>query len=219
MKKVNLFLCAAILIVMSTLTAFIGIEGKSEIKIKINEVKIGNQIWMVENLNVDKFQNGDLIPEAKTNEEWKKAEEEKKAAWCYYNNDPANGSKYGKLYNYYAIHDKRRLAPSGWHIPIYDEWRALDSYLGDSDAGKKMKSNNGWNGTNESGFTGLPGGYRFSKYFLGVGEEAHFWSATSFNGDNMLKLYSLYGFVNYGIGGELCNRQCSDGGSVRCVKD
>ncbi len=88
-------------------------------------VKIGTQIWMTENLNVSTFRNGEPIPEAKTEEEWKKAGENKQPAWCYYNNDPKNGAKYGKLYNWCAVNDIRGIAPTGWHIPSYDEWTIL----------------------------------------------------------------------------------------------
>ncbi len=108
-------------------------------------VEIGTQTWMTENLNVSTFRNGDPIPEAKTNEEWGKAEKEGKPAWCYYNNDPKNGTKYGKLYNWYAVNDPRGLAPTGWHIPTDEEWKKLENYLGE-DAGNKMKSSSGWNG-------------------------------------------------------------------------
>ena len=64
-------------------------------------------------------------------------------AWCYYENNAANGTKYGKLYNWYAVNDARGLAPAGWHIPIDQEWTVLENSLGD-DAGKKMKSTSGW---------------------------------------------------------------------------
>ena len=111
----------------------------------LKSVKIGTQIWMTENLNVSTFRNGDPISEAKTNEEWGKAEKEGKPAWCYYNNDPKNGSKYGKLYNWYAVNDPRGLAPTGWHVPTDEEWKKLENYLGE-DAGNKMKSSSGWNG-------------------------------------------------------------------------
>jgi uncharacterized protein (TIGR02145 family) len=111
-------------------------------------VKIGTQIWMAENLNVLTFRNGDSIPEAKTNEEWVKAGNESKPAWCYYANDAKNGAKYGKLYNWYAVIDPRGLAPSGWHIPNDDEWTTLENFMGD-EAGKKMKSTNGWNNWEE----------------------------------------------------------------------
>jgi uncharacterized protein (TIGR02145 family) len=111
-------------------------------------VKISTQIWMVENLNVDKFRNGDLIPEARTKDEWEKARKDGQPAWCYYDNDTKNGSINGKLYNWFAINDPRGIAPSGWHIPSQKEWEILSNYLGD-DAGKKLKTSFGWNSWDE----------------------------------------------------------------------
>ena len=84
------------------------------------EITIGRQVWMTENLNVDKFRNGDPISHAKTDEEWVKAGENGSPAWSHYDNDPANGEKYGKLYNWYAVNDSRGLAPEGWKIPSDD---------------------------------------------------------------------------------------------------
>ena len=94
---------------------------------------IGEQIWMTKNLNLEKFRNGDPIPQVKTQAQWKKAREEKKPAWCYYNNDPVNGVKFGKLYNWFAVTDPRGLAPKGWHIPNEEEWKQLVKYLDDID--------------------------------------------------------------------------------------
>jgi uncharacterized protein (TIGR02145 family) len=109
-------------------------------------VTIGTQVWMKENLNVSTFRNGDPIPEAKTDEEWKAAGDAKQPAWCYYNNDPKNGTKYGKLYNWYAVNDSRGLAPEGWHVPTDEEWTVLIGYLGgEKDITKKIKSTSGWN--------------------------------------------------------------------------
>jgi uncharacterized protein (TIGR02145 family) len=162
-------------------------------------VIIGTQTWMAENLDVDKFRNGDPIPQAKSNTEWEQAGKNKMPAWCYYDNDPKNGAKYGKLYNWYAVNDSRGLAPEGWHVPSDAEWTTLGDHLGD-EAGKKMKSTSGWqgygckrcdggseefkkicssckgkqenssepfsgNGTNSSGFSGLPGGGRNGSNF------------------------------------------------------
>jgi len=73
----------------------------------VQTVTIGNQVWMTKNLNVDKFRNGDPIPHARTDEEWKKAGENEEPAWCYYESDTRNGEKFGKLYNWYAVNDKR----------------------------------------------------------------------------------------------------------------
>ncbi|MFZ9583254.1 MAG: fibrobacter succinogenes major paralogous domain-containing protein, partial [Crocinitomicaceae bacterium] len=107
-------------------------------------VTIGTQVWMTKNLNVSTFRNGDPIPEAKTDEEWKKAGENQQPAWCYYDNNPANGAKYGKFYNWYAVNDPRGLAPEGYHVPTDAGWTQLSDYLGGEDvAGKKMKSTSG----------------------------------------------------------------------------
>jgi uncharacterized protein (TIGR02145 family) len=130
-------------------------------------ITIGNQVWMTKNLDVSTFRNGDVIPEAKTMEDWKKAGENKQPVWCYYDNDPKNGVKYGKLYNWYAVVDPRGLAPIGWHIPSDDEWTALVDYLYRATnftfPGTIMKSTSGWkfesNGTLIKGFSGQPGGY------------------------------------------------------------
>jgi uncharacterized protein (TIGR02145 family) len=88
-------------------------------------VTIGNQHWMTKNLNVSTFRNGDPIREARTNHEWKEAIAKKEPAWCYYENNPKNGAKYGKIYNWYAVSDPRGLAPYGWHIPSFMEWNSL----------------------------------------------------------------------------------------------
>jgi len=110
------------------------------------QIKIGDQIWATSNLNVSKFQNGDPIFEAKTNAQWIKASEDKKPAWCYYQNNPQNGAVYGKLYNWYAVNDPRGLAPKEWHIPANEEWQELRDYLYTSTDGvcKSLKTKTGW---------------------------------------------------------------------------
>ena len=120
-------------------------------------VKIGSVNWSEKNLAVSQFRNGDNIAEVKTDEEWEKFGNQKKPAWCYYQNDSSNGTKYGKLYNWYAVNDKRGLAPSGWHIATDDEWQLLiDGLGGDEAGGSKIKNTTGWNrngnGNNSSGF-------------------------------------------------------------------
>jgi uncharacterized protein (TIGR02145 family) len=165
-------------------------SSKAEIPTKgmaFKEVKIGNQIWMAENLNVSTFRNGDPIPEAKTAEEWKSASENKRPAWCYYDNDQSNGSVYGKLYNWYTVNDTRGLSPEGWHIPTDAEWTRLTNYLGgELIAADRMKSKSGWqesgNGTNESGFTALPGGVRgIDGTFVNIGQGEGWWSSSEDN--------------------------------------
>ena len=128
-----------VVVIILSLLPFVG-KGQT-----IKQVKIGTQTWMGQNLNVDRFRNGDPIPEAKTNEEWQKAIENKQPAWCYYGNSVANGVKYGKLYNWFAVNDPRGLAPAGWHVPTKDEWFILINYLGGYKiAGTKLKSTSGY---------------------------------------------------------------------------
>jgi uncharacterized protein (TIGR02145 family) len=150
-------------------------------------VKIGNQVYMTGNLNVDKFRNGDPIPEAKTDSEWEKAGEKKQPAWCYYKNDEKNGKIYGRLYNWYAVNDLRGLAPEGWNIPSDDEWTILTTHLGgDGSAGGKMKSTGShyWkspnkDASNSSGFSGLPGGGCFENgKFSHIGDDGDWWSSS-----------------------------------------
>jgi uncharacterized protein (TIGR02145 family) len=150
----------------------------------LGAVTIGTQTWAVANLNVCTFRNGDSIPEARTNTEWEIAGGSGKPAWCYYNNDSANGLKYGKLYNWYAVNDPRGLAPAGWTISSDADWAKLTYFSGGQEiASKKLKSTNGWsngnNGTNETGFYGLPGGYRVGNgTFLNLGSIGTWWSST-----------------------------------------
>jgi uncharacterized protein (TIGR02145 family) len=185
-----------------------------------NEVTIGNQVWMTENLNVDTFRNGDPIPHAKTDEEWEKAGESKQPAWCYYKNDPANGETYGKLYNWHAVNDPRGLAAEGWHIPSDDEWEILVDHLGGKEiAGTKMKSTSGWeedgNGTNESGFTGLPGGSRSpGGSFYSIGKFGYLWSSSGRAGNAWDRL--LY-YHNRDLGRYSDGK--GEGFSVRCLRD
>jgi uncharacterized protein (TIGR02145 family) len=152
-------------------------------------VKISNQIWMLENLNVSNFRNGEEIPEAKTDKDWKKVGEQGKPAWCYYNNDPENGKKFGKLYNCHALKDPRGLAPVGWRVPSNEDWDQLtDKIGGNNGAGMKMKSTIGWNmngnGTNISGFAALPGGQRSgNESFVGIGDSGYWWSSTEKGSD------------------------------------
>ncbi len=131
--------------------AKIGKNGKKNSQVKSIDpsnatiVKIGDQKWMSKNLNVSTFRNGDQILEAKSDSEWKIAGEKKIPSFCYLDFNEANGEKYGKLYNWYAVNDSRGLAPSGFHIPTVDEWIELGEKLDGLDrAGKKLKSISGW---------------------------------------------------------------------------
>jgi len=183
-------------------------------------VKIGTQTWAVANLNVITFRNGDTIPEARTNKDWVTAGESGKPAWCYYNNDPANGPKYGKLYNWYAVNDPRGLAPAGWSLPGDRDWTTLMYYLGGPEAsGRKMKNTTGWIdgniGTNESGFTGLSGGYRVENgIFLNLGSIGTWWSTTESKASTAIDFY-------LSLGGSLksTSNPKQRGESVRCIRN
>ena len=96
----------------------------------MEELKIGSQTWMVKNLNVETFRNGDPMPEVKSAEEWESKGENGEPAWCYYDNNPSNGEKFGKLYNWHAVNDSRGLAPLGWKIPAKKDWNILNNNLG-----------------------------------------------------------------------------------------
>jgi uncharacterized protein (TIGR02145 family) len=186
-------------------------------------VNIGTQVWMTENLNVDKFRNGDSIPQAKTNEEWMAANRNKQPAWCYLGNSPTFGAKYGKLYNWYAVNDARGLAPSGYHVPSKEEWTILEKHLG-SDAGTKMRSTSGWitddpgalKGTDDSGFNGQAGGSRGDTgNFGGIGRRCQWWSST---GSLEIFAYALT-LENYRSEVEIDTKDITKGLSVRCLRD
>lgn len=195
----------------------------------IKEVTIGKQVWMSENLNVDKFRNGEIIPEVKSEKDWISAGQNKQPAWCYYNNNPDNGERYGKLYNWYAVSDPRGLAPAGYKVPTDDDWNRLIDFLGGKGlAGKSMKSINFWadyekdgivrtgNGTNESGFSGLPGGYRgYKGVFNSIGNYGNWWSSSEAEANSAWScdLFHGDGDTRHVDNGMRC------GLSVRCLKN
>ena len=181
-------------------------------------VTIGTQIWTKKNLDVTTYCNGDPIPQVTDPTAWAGLTT---GAWCYYNNDPANGAIYGKLYNWYAVNDPRGLAPSGWHVPSDAEWNTLDTYLGgNSVAGGKMKTTTLWaspniDATNSSGFSGLPGGTSYHGTFYDVGFFGVWWSATERNSSDAWAPYTYYN--HGGLNGDYHNKE--RGFSVRLVKD
>ncbi len=182
-------------------------------------IKIGTQVWTASNLNVVTFRNGDTIPEAGTNEEWVSAGKSEKPAWCHYNNDPKNASKYGKLYNWYAVNDPRGLAPAGWSLPDASDWAQLAGFLGGAGtAGNRLKSSSGWAdgyiGTNESGFSGLPGGYRVENgSFLNIGSIATWWTITEGRPGSAIDFY-----IGQRGSLERSNNPKQVGESVRCIR-
>jgi uncharacterized protein (TIGR02145 family) len=181
-------------------------------------VKIGTQVWMVENLRVSRFRNGDSIPNLIDNKDWAYNTTE---AYCNYKNNNDNADIYGLLYNWYAVNDSRKIAPVGWHVPSDAEWQTLIEHLGGSSkAGGDLKNTDGWlhsgNGSNSSEFSALPGGFRASNgLYYGIGYGASFWSSTGIGSDGAWGRWLSY--VGSGIGRDDANKM--DGFSVRCVKD
>ena len=192
--------------------------------IPVGEVAIGTQTWTSKNLDVSKFRNGEAIPLAKTNAEWELAGENMQPAWCYYENKTANGTIYGKLYNWYAVNDPRGLVPKGYHIPTDEEWTILTDYLGGEKlAGAKMKSTSGWenngNGNNTSGYAGLPGGFRlYNGSFLFIGFVGLLWSSSEYDDSNARNI-GLSALAYDGSEFYRNHGSKQDGHSVRCLRD
>jgi uncharacterized protein (TIGR02145 family) len=196
------------------------------------------------NLNVSKYTDGTPIPQVSDTNQWNYLTT---GAWCYYDNTSANGTTYGKLYNWYAvagIYDaasaanpalRKKLAPTGWHVPTDAEWSSLINCLDpnadggnnfQNTAGGKMKSTStSWSNpntaaTNESGFSGLPGGNRrydtfFGSLFCCIGNEGYWWSSSE---DDAASAWFRYLYYNGGnVGRDPITKKY--GFSVRCVKD
>jgi uncharacterized protein (TIGR02145 family) len=182
-------------------------------------IVIGTQEWMAENLRTSIYRNGNPI--TNVTDLWPVST----GAWSYFNNDSLYECPYGKLYNGFAVADQRHLCPVGWHEPIDGEWTTLTDYLGgDSLAGGKMKTTGlqYWispnsDATNESGFSGLPGGLRYfyNGSFNDFNVYGAWWSSSlsevnSFFARNLSYNSSIAtragGYKSYGF-------------SVRCLKD
>ena len=210
MKKNNLILTIVVLTIILFSTS-----GYAQ------TVTIGTQVWTSKNLNVSTYRNGDVIPQVQDQEAWANLTT---GAWCYYGNDASNGTKYGKLYNWYAVNDPRGLAPQGWHVPSDAEWTILETALGGSlVAGGEMKEAGTLNwttpntgGNNNSGFAGLPGGFRYyNGSFFFVGNSGYWWSSkeNSSTGAWFRYLYYSYGIIYRNF---FSKRY---GFSVRCLRD
>ncbi len=190
---------------------------------KITTVKIGKQTWCVKNLDVTHFRNGMPIKEVKTDEEWIRAAQNKQPAWCYYNNDPANGAKYGKLYNWYAVNDRKGLAPKGFHVPTDEEWSTLISFLGgDNVAAEKMKmvplSTTKGTAKSPSGFNALFSGMRNSNgKFYELGTNTYWWGSTEVAGTST-RVWVRY-INNRDSKVDRTSLIKEYGYSVRCIKD
>ncbi len=201
-------------------------------------VRIGDvtpQIWMAENLKTTKYRNGVTgIPLVTAPGDWSVLAT---PAYCWYgNNEIVNKPLYGALYNWFAV-NTGNLCPTGWHVPTDEEFKTLERSLGmtteqanlysiiqrGTDQGTKMKSTSGWyndgNGTNSSGFNGLPGGYRYGADggFYDIGKLCYWWSSTEYEYDNTKATYRR---IDYNVTGVLREGTSKKGGKfIRCIKN
>jgi uncharacterized protein (TIGR02145 family) len=180
-------------------------------------VTICNHTWMKTNLNVSKYRNGDVIPQVTDPTVWRGLTT---GAWCYYGNDSANGTTYGKLYNWYAVVDPRGLAPLGYHIPSNAEWNDLANCSSNSDLkeiGTVHWQSPNYVKTNSSEFIGLPGGTR--EYndggFHSLGIYGNWWSSSEYDDSRnwISRLNNRYSYL------QITLMYKTMGYSVRCVWD
>jgi len=183
-------------------------------------VTIGTQVWMVENLKVTHYRNGDLIPNVTNNSEWNNVTT---GAYRDYEDNPDNSIKYGKLYNFFTITDSRQLCPAGWHVPTDDEWRVLREYCGSCGGVLKEAGTENWlspntDATNKTGFSALPGGcLNILDQYDGMARYGVWWSSTEIRPYYAACWFLYYNssFMSSPNGGALE----WFGLSVRCVKD
>jgi uncharacterized protein (TIGR02145 family) len=201
-------------------------------------VKIGNQVWMAENLRTTKYRNGTSISKITSNTSW---EALTTGAWCNYNNKDVYGTSFGHLYNWYAISNINNIAPFGWHVPTDEDWTTLENFLianggnwdgtltGDKIA-KSIASFNYWDSStttgaigndpasnNITGFSAYPGGYRlFNGSFIGLGGNCQWWTSTE---SSSTHAWCRYLGLDAGIGLGRGSYYKNGGFYVRCVKD
>jgi uncharacterized protein (TIGR02145 family) len=204
--------------------------------VNLPSVTIGTQIWSIKNLDVATYRNGDPIPQVTDPTQWTYLTT---GAWCWYNNDSATyGATYGRLYNWYAVNDPRGLAPQGWHVPTNSEWDVMTKYLDPTvdtttttgfggtgtDIGTQLKNTSGWNssgnGTNSSGFAGLPGGMCNGQgQFVIIGNRGYWWSASQHGSSSPAQAAWWRGLEYNKSSVQRTNTLSRNGVSVRVVKD
>jgi uncharacterized protein (TIGR02145 family) len=182
-------------------------------------VEIGEQCWFAENLRTTDYADGSAIPEVTDDATWSGLSS---GARSDYDNDASNALTYGRLYNWYAVANGSGLCPSGWHVPTDEEWTALETYLGanghSGTEGTALKSTSGWNsgnGTDDFGFSALPGGRRYYEGFFGDAGSSGLWWSSSPSGGDAWSRFLYYGnpdIYRYASAPRF-------GFSVRCLRD
>ena len=186
-------------------------------------VLINTQTWLTENLKTLKYSNGDLIGTTNPSSLDVSGESTPKYQWASLD-DENKVSAYGRMYTWNVVADSRGICPAGWHVPSQTEWVTLIDYLGgEAVAGSKLKETGTihWNfnsdATNESGFTALPGGTRFSYgMFWGANHAGVFWTTTPYINPIYSRVIVIYGDrpnIDYHT------QEKESGQSIRCIKD
>ncbi len=190
-------------------------------------VTIGEQCWFSENLRSSHYANGEALLGGLNDTAWTAAAE---GAQALYGDEVANGVSWGRVYNWWAVSDARGLCPVGFHVPNDEEWMQLEGHLGmpaadldaegfrGDDQGTQLKASAinvpAWNGTNSSGFSGLPGGGRFDGLFLDAGNGGYWWTASAHpEGAWSRELYAGFSSVGRYVAAS------HQGYSVRCIMD
>lgn len=190
-------------------------------------VKIGTQVWMVENLKTSNYRDGSEILNGNYADPWNGIAI---GAYCDYEGKDYHSALYGKLYNWAAAVDPRNIAPEGWHVPSDEEWNLLENYLISSSdtsqvangvGGLLKKASEQWNtpntgATNSTGFTAIPGGRRSNLGFYAYyGEKCYWWTSTSGT-----EIDAWFRSVHYN-NSEITRSKFDKTGamSIRCVKD
>jgi uncharacterized protein (TIGR02145 family) len=188
-------------------------------------VKIGDQIWMAENLKTSKYRSGADIPNITLEAEWGDTSLVT-GAWCYLNNEVGNEARFGKFYNWFAVNDALNIAPEGWHVPSLAEYELLGTTLGGLDvAGGKMKETgtNYWiamdpPSSNESGFSARGPGKRNPSGMFNDPNYCYLWTTSEFSVTNGSAAY-MTGDSNVLNLNESYNPGKRCGMSLRCVLD
>ncbi|MGC4119477.1 MAG: FISUMP domain-containing protein [Myxococcales bacterium] len=170
-------------------------------------VELGGRHWAPANLAVDRFRNGDAIPQAQDDEAWRRAGEAKEPAWCYFDGDPSKG----RLYNGWAVSDPRGLAPAGWKIPAEGDWKAVLDAIGGRESGGALRQPVG-RSPKALGMDG--GGARQERIGFVEGGTAIFWTSTVKDSELAVAAF-VFSFGRVILAG----RARSEGLSVRLVAD
>lgn len=183
-------------------------------------VKIGNKIWMAENLKTTKYANGESINFVSDNNDWIQTG----SAYCFLDNVKKNQKTFGNLYNWYAVMDQRGICPFGWHVPSVAEFNDLEIVLNKKNLQTgALKSIHLWSQPNLEaagylGFNVLPGGKRWYKTglfeFSQIG--SYFWTSSS-SPQNDRAHYFAFSFDKPKV--QKFNFYRGDGFSCRCIQD